>query len=211
MSRPRVGLARGALLLAAALALGGCPADPDAGSDGAAAQDGPVADPAPDFTLEQLGGGSITLSSLRGRTVVIDFWATWCPPCEFQVPELNAFYQAHLASGQVEVLGVSVDTEGPEVVEAWIEEKGVEYPILLGSAQLAREFGAVGFPTLAVVDPEGNIASRHVGLIERDDLEEELAHVQQRFGGEETAQPAEAPEPAPSEAGEPAPSQAEAI
>jgi thiol-disulfide isomerase/thioredoxin len=188
---------------AAALALAGlvgclgpgCSAERDAGSSQAGEE--AAADPAPDFTLERIGGDPVTLSALRGKTVIIDFWATWCPPCEFQVPELNAFYKDHLATGQVAVLGVSVDTEGPDVVQAWIEEKGVEYPILLGGEQLARRFGAMGFPTLAVVDPDGNIASRHVGLIERDTLEAEVAEVQARFAerASEGAVEPESPEP----------------
>ena len=130
---------------------------------------------APDFTLERLQGGSVTLSELRGKTVIIDFWATWCPPCEFQVPELNAFYDAHAASGRVEVLGVSVDTDGPEVVGEWTDDKGVRYPILMGDEDLAKRFGALGFPTLVIVAPDGTIDSRHVGLIERAQLEEALA------------------------------------
>jgi len=171
--RGRRGTARVAVAAAALLALGACAEADDAG-EGAGAE-APQAEKAPDFTLERLEGDPVTLSELRGQPVIIDFWATWCPPCEFQVPELNAFYQDHRE--QVEVLGVSVDTEGPEVVEAWTREKGVEYPILLGDEDLARRFGAVGFPTLVIVDAQGRIDSRHVGLIERADLEQALARL----------------------------------
>ena len=135
---------------------------------------------APAFSLDRLGGGQVSLAGLRGKTVVIDFWATWCPPCEFQVPELNAFYQAHRADGDVEVLGISVDVEGPDVVSAWTGEKDVQYPILLGGEDLARKFGALGFPTLYIVAPDGTVDSEHIGLIEVGDLEEALAR--QRSG-----------------------------
>ena len=155
----------------------GCGADSEggagAGEPGVAAEE-PL-DLAPNFTLKDMNGGDVTLSDLKGKTVVIDFWATWCPPCEFQVPELNAFWQAHREDGDVAVLGISVDTEGPEVVGAWIAEKGVDYPILLGDDDLARRFGAMGFPTLVIVAPNGSVDSRHVGLIEHGDLEEALA------------------------------------
>lgn len=129
---------------------------------------------APGFVLERLSGGSVDLAAHRGKTVVIDFWATWCPPCEFQVPELNAFFDAHQAEGNVEVLGISIDTEGPEIVGQWVADKKVRYPVLLGSEDLARAYGAVGFPTLVIVRPDGTIDSRHVGLIERDELEQAL-------------------------------------
>jgi peroxiredoxin len=135
---------------------------------------------APDFSLETLDGEPIRLADLRGKTVVIDFWATWCLPCEFQVPALNAFWAAHKADGNVEVLGVSVDFEGPEVVRKWVQEKGVEYKVLLGGEDAARRFGALGFPTLYIVGPDGSVESEHAGLIEVDDLEAALANPRDR-------------------------------
>lgn len=125
-----------------------------------------------DFTLVDLNGAPVNLSDHRGKTVIVDFWATWCPPCLFQVPELNKLRAAHADAGDLAVLGVAVDVEGAEVVGPWVDEQGVEYTILIGDEQLAREFGAVGFPTLAVVRPDGSVHSLHVGLVEHDELEE---------------------------------------
>jgi peroxiredoxin len=136
---------------------------------------------APDFTLEMLGGGTVRLADLRGKTVVIDFWATWCPPCEFQVPELNAFYEAHKGDTDVAVLGISVDIDAAEAVRNWIDEKQVKYPVLLDGEELARRYGALGFPTLYIVAPDGSVDSEHVGLIETGDLEAALAR--QRASG----------------------------
>ena len=130
---------------------------------------------APDFTLATLDGGTVHLADLRGKTVVIDFWATWCLPCEFQVPALNAFWEAHKADGDVEVLGVSVDFGEPEVVAKWVDSKGVRYKVLLGGDDAARSCGAQGFPTLYIVGPDGIVDSEHAGLIEAADLEAALA------------------------------------
>lgn len=169
------GLPSGALVLGLVFLLSGCFGE---------RREEPPAEPrvAPEFTLETLsGGGSISLSDLRGKIVVIDFWATWCPPCEFQVPELNRFFDAHSSDSDVAVYGISVDTEGREVVLEWVLQKDVRYPILMGGEDLARRYGAVGFPTLVVIAPDGTIHSQHVGLIEIDDLEEALT--EQRADG----------------------------
>jgi len=163
--------ARACLAAAAALLACSAPEDPPAPEAGGERE------PAPDFVLPDLAGNALQLSSLRGKTVVIDFWATWCPPCIFQVPELNALWKAHREAGDVAVIGVAVDVEGAEVVAPWVEEQGVDYPIAIGDEALARTFGVLGFPTLVLITPEGEIHSLHVGLIEHAELEELVAKV----------------------------------
>ncbi|HBZ69082.1 MAG TPA: TlpA family protein disulfide reductase [Deltaproteobacteria bacterium] len=129
---------------------------------------------APDFTLPDLNGRQIRLSDFRGKLVIVDFWATWCPPCEFEIPVLNALYDSH-KDRDVVILGVSVDTEGPEAVRSYAEKRQVRYQILMGNESLAREFGAPGFPSLIVVGPDGAIRSMHVGLVEEPELLKVLA------------------------------------
>lgn len=126
----------------------------------------------PDLALERLGGGSFALSEARGRTLIIDFWATWCAPCQFQVPVLNRFYDAHRSDSDVAIFGVSVDATGDEeLVERWVAEHEVRYPILLGGEALLRAVRAEGIPLLIVVGPDGLVHSEHMGVVELEALE----------------------------------------
>ncbi len=185
--RAAVGATRsGALGLFCLLVIGSCGPDTtgatggatgDAASSEAAAGDRPLA---PEFEHPDLEGVSVRLSALRGRTVVIDFWATWCPPCVFQPSELNAFLERQGARDNVVVLGIEVGGASVDEIRAWADANDAvaRYPILTGADEdLARRFGALGFPALAVVAPDGTIDSNHVGLTTADELEEIVAHL----------------------------------
>ena len=138
------------------------------------------AEVAPDFELAPLGGGEwVQLESLRGQTVVLDFWATWCAPCVRQVSPLNAVFDLYRGRGDVQVFGISVDLDGPKVVEEWVVEKGVRYPILVGGEEVAHRYGALGFPATFVVDPEGRIRERHVGVVTAEDLDRTISQIRQ--------------------------------
>lgn len=153
-----------------ALALLGCAAEEEIAK-------GP-AEVAPAFELRMLkSDASVNLASLAGKTVIIDFWATWCVPCEFQVPVLNAFYEAHRSDSDVALFGVSVDFGSADVVEAWSNEHGIRYPILLDGEAISRAYKTEGIPTLVVIRADGTIDSRHVGLVEQAELEEILTRL----------------------------------
>lgn len=134
------------------------------------AEEMPEAAPAPPFTLSNLAGEPVALSDFAGQTVVVDFWATWCVPCRHQIPVLNQF-QRNAAGRNVVVLGVAVDVGGLDAVAPFAEEHGIEYPVLLGSESLARDYGVPGFPALVVVDASGRLDSMHLGVIDPEELE----------------------------------------
>jgi len=143
-------------------------------------------EPAPGFELVRLDGVPVSLSGLRGRTVILDFWATWCAPCEVQMPVLDALWEARGGDGLF-VLGLSMDTDPPQSVEAWLAEREIGYPIAITDQQLALDYGAWAFPTLVVVDPDGRVYRRHQGVLSRPELEAILDTIEREFAERERA------------------------
>lgn len=116
--------------------------------------------PAPDFTLLDPEGNEHTLSDYQGKTVIIDFWATWCPPCLLVMPELQAIHQKHKDKGVV-VMGVNAWENGDP--KALMDARGWDYLLLLNGDQVAADYQVGSIPTMIVVDPNGMIIQRKVG------------------------------------------------
>jgi len=144
----------------------------------AGAQDGKAAVgvPAPSINLKLLGGGRAELEALRGRPVLINFWATWCAPCRQEMPDLAAIRQAHEASG-LEVLAVNLtDQERLKDVQAFVAELALPFPVLLDERGRAREgYGITTLPTTYFVDTLGLVRGAHSGPLTRGALERGLA------------------------------------
>ena len=119
-------------------------------------------DSAPGFALPGLDGAPIRLSDLSGQVVLVNFWATWCKPCEDEMPAMQRLYSA-LAGEDFEMLAISVD-ESPSDVEAFVDRMGLKFPILLDPEQASsRLYQTTGFPESILVDQDGRIVERYVG------------------------------------------------
>ena len=121
---------------------------------------------APPFDLATLEGGNKALSDLRGQFVLVNFWATWCPPCLKEMPSLNRLHN-HFADRGFTVVAISSDEEGRPIVQKFIEKIGVDFPILLDSDKaVSKGYGAVNLPVSFLLDQEGQVIAAAQG--ERD-------------------------------------------
>lgn len=119
--------------------------------------------PAADFSLQGLNGKTVKLSDYDGRIRIVDFWATWCPPCRAEIPHFKALTQKYGDRG-LTVIGIALDQDGPEVVRAFAQEHSIPYPLVMGNAQTVRAYGGVrSIPTTFVIDQQGRIYKKYVG------------------------------------------------
>ena len=128
------------------------------------------------LTMETIDGELLDMSDLRGKVVLVNFWATWCGPCREEFPYLAILserYPEHLV-----VIGVSEDAGGVDMVEAFADQYGVNYPIVMSTPEIKRAFpGVFALPTSFVVDPDGQMVQTHVGLISPVILEQETRYL----------------------------------
>ncbi|MDD2557449.1 MAG: TlpA disulfide reductase family protein [Desulfuromonadaceae bacterium] len=121
---------------------------------------------APDFTLIDMQGKKVTLSDLRGQVVLVNFWATWCPPCRQEMPSMEELYKQLKPHG-VELLAINIEENGPKAVADFLTNKAHSFPILFDQqAQVQRLYRVSRFPETFIVDRNGNIVEHVVGAID---------------------------------------------
>jgi cytochrome c biogenesis protein CcmG/thiol:disulfide interchange protein DsbE len=136
-----------------------------------------------DFRRPRIDGqGEVQLSHLRGQVVLLNFWATWCPPCRMEIPDLAAVHQRYQAQG-FQVIGVAIDREGPEVVRTFAREHQIPYPLVMGDDGLIAGYGGIrAVPTSFLIDRQGRLAKKYVGLLTGPRLERDVTALLQRSG-----------------------------
>jgi thiol-disulfide isomerase/thioredoxin len=129
---------------------------------------------APNFELPDVNGAMVKLSDFKDKVVLVNFWATWCAPCEIETPWFVEFDKKYRENG-LQIVGISLDEEGVEPVKKFMERYGIEYKIVMGNEETAQSFGGViGLPTSFIVDKEGKFYSMHRGLVSKDIYVEEI-------------------------------------
>jgi len=126
--------------------------------------------PAPDFSIQDLQGNSLNLAAYKSKVLVINFWATWCPPCRREIPDFVEAYKEFKGEG-LEILGISVDeTTAPALLD-WTRKQGINYPIALATPEIVAAYEPGDFiPATIIVDRKGNIRFRQSELMTKETL-----------------------------------------
>jgi cytochrome c biogenesis protein CcmG/thiol:disulfide interchange protein DsbE len=120
-------------------------------------------DPAPDFQMKDVDGKPVTLAGLRGKVVLLNFWATWCGPCREEIPSLIALQKQY--RDKLQIIGMLTDDDDDEALHKVIEAEGINYPVVLATPEMRMEYGGIpALPTLFVINAEGRVVQKHVGL-----------------------------------------------
>ncbi|MDI6754744.1 MAG: TlpA disulfide reductase family protein [Thermodesulfobacteriota bacterium] len=134
----------------------------------------------PNFTALDLKGEKINFADFRGKVILLDFWATWCPPCREEIPYFNELYSRYKKDG-LEVIGVSLDRGSAGEVQEFLDKLGVKYVNLMGNDEVLKIFNNIpgmgsiqGIPTTFLIDRQGQICHRFVGLTAKRVLEDAI-------------------------------------
>jgi thiol-disulfide isomerase/thioredoxin len=132
--------------------------------------------PAPAFALRDLSGREISLASLRGKVVLLNFWATWCPPCRAEIPDLVALQEKYRDT--LQIIGISEDEGGVDGVKRFAAEHAINYPVAMTTPQIEKMFpGISALPTSFILDRESRVVQKHVGMLTARTTEYETRHL----------------------------------
>ncbi len=129
--------------------------------------------PAPAFQLANLSGQTVSLNDYRGKVVLLNFWATWCPDCREEMPTLEAVYQKLHAKG-FEVVAPSVDDDGRKAVMPFVAKNSPSFTILLSDPKTAEAYGVRGIPSSFLIGPDGKVVKHYLGGVEPQELENDI-------------------------------------
>lgn len=176
------GVLTAGMLAVMSLGFAGCngAASVSTGAGGAMANPNANKPSEPDVTFQKLDGADLPLASLKGKVVLVNFWATYCAPCQEEIPWMIGFQQKYADQGFT-ILGVAMDDTGKQVVDPFVESKrfnvngqevAMSYPIIIGNYDLAAKFGGIiGLPTTIVISRDGKMVKRIIGEVDRDELQ----------------------------------------
>ena len=128
-----------------------------------------IGDIAPDFTSKDVNGNTVKLSDYKGKVILIEFWATWCPPCREFTPVLNKIYEKYKDKGFV-ILALTPE-ENIDTVISYIKGYDITYPVLITDMKTTRRYGVISIPVSFLVNREGNVSEKHLGVT-RDIVQE---------------------------------------
>jgi peroxiredoxin len=128
---------------------------------------------AADFTLPDMNGKNVRLSDYRGKVVLLEFWATWCPPCRASIPGIEKLFKAYKDKGLV-ILAVSLDEGGWDSVKSFISSNGMTYTVLKGNDDVSASYQVRTIPMMLIVDKDGRISKRYLGFGNEEDLEKDI-------------------------------------
>lgn len=138
------------------------------------AEAGEKSKPAADFVLEDLDGKSLKLFDFEGKVIILDFWATHCPPCRKEIPDFIKLYDKYRDKGLV-IIGISLDRCGVEKVKSFCRENGVNYPVVTGDREVIASYGGIRYiPTTFIIDKNKNIVKKFIGYTSINVFEREI-------------------------------------